>query len=197
MFMFLSFFPNRWWVSIILLLLFSRSVMSDSLQPRGLQHVRLPGPSPSFGTCPSPSCGTCSNSGPLSQWCHPNISSCVIPFSSCLESFLAWGSFPMSQFFPSGGQSIRASASASVLPMNIQDSFPLGLTGLISLPSKGLKSFLQQYSSKASILQFSPFFVVQLSHPYMTSGIIFKSSNRSWCFPIVYAQLGAWMIVQL
>ena len=138
MFMFLSFFPNRWWVSIILLLLFSRSVMSDSLQPRGLQHVRLPCPSPSFGTCPSPSCGTCSNSGPLSQWCYPTISSFVVPFSSCLQSFPASGSFLMSQLFTSGGQSIGALALASVLPMNIQDLFPLGLTGLISLQPNGL-----------------------------------------------------------
>ena len=158
MFMFLSFFPNRWWVSIILLLLFSRSVMSDSLQPRGLQHVRLPCPSPSFGTCPSPSCGTCSNSGPLSQWCHPNISSCVIPFSSCLESFLAWGSFPMSQFFPSGGQSIRASASASVLLMNIQGLFPLELTDFSSLQSKGLSRVFPN-----NTVQKHQFFGAQLS----------------------------------
>ena len=93
-----------------------------------------------------------------------------LPFSSHLQSFPASGSFQMSRFFTSGGQSIGVSASASVLPMNIQDSFPLGLTGLISLPSKGLKSFLQQYSSKASILQRLAFFIVQLSHPYMTTG---------------------------
>ena len=104
--------------------------MSDSLQPHGLQHIRLP--------YPSPSSGTCSNSCSLSQCCHPDISSSVIPFSSCLESFLAWRSFPMSQFFPSGGQSIGASASASVLPMNIQGLFPLELTGFSSLQSKEL-----------------------------------------------------------
>ena len=102
---------------------FSHSVMSDSLQPQGLQHARLP--------CPSPTPRACSNSCPLSWWYHPTISSSVILFSSCLPSFPASGSFPNSQFFESGGQSIGASASASVLPMNIQDWFPLGLTGLI------------------------------------------------------------------
>ena len=109
---------------------FSHSVVSDSLQPHGLQQARLP--------CPSPTPVACSNSHPLSRWCHPTILSSVVPFSSCLQSFPASGSFPMSQFFASGGQSIGASASASVLPMNIQDSFPLGWTGWISLQSKGL-----------------------------------------------------------
>ena len=99
--------------------------MSDSLQSHGLQHARPP--------CPSPTPGVYSNSCPLSRWCHPTISSSVIPFSSCLQSFPASG-----QFFASGGQSIRASASASVLPINIQDWFPLGWTGWISLQSKGL-----------------------------------------------------------
>ena len=103
---------------------FSSSVMSDSLQPHGLQHARL--------ACPSLSPEVCSNSCPLSQWCHPTISSSVVPFSSCLQSFPVSGSFPVSHFFPSGGQSVGVSASASVLPMNIQDWFPLGLTGLIS-----------------------------------------------------------------
>jgi len=116
------------------LLLFSRSVMSDSLQPHELQQVRLP--------CPSPSSRTCPNSCPLSCWCHPTISSSVVPFSSCFQSFPASGSFPMSQLFTSGGQNIGASASASVLPMNIQDWFPLILTGLISLQFKGLSSLL-------------------------------------------------------
>ena len=109
---------------------FSLSVMSDSLPPHGLQHARLP--------CPSPTPRDCSNSCPLSQWWHPTISSSVVLFSSFLQSFPASGSFPMSQFFASGGQSIGVSASASVLPMNIQDWFPLGLSGLISLQSKGL-----------------------------------------------------------
>ena len=111
-------------------LLFSQSVMSNSLRPYGLQHARFP--------CPSPAPGACSNSCPLNQWCHPTFLSSVVPFSSCPQSFLASGSFQMSQFFASGGQSIGASASVSVLPMNIQDWFPLGLTGLISVQSKGL-----------------------------------------------------------
>ena len=109
-----------------------RSVVSDSLQPCELQPFRL--------SCPSLSVGVCSNSCPLSQWCHPTISSSVVPFSSCLQSFPASGSFPMSQLFPSGGQSIGASASASVLPINIQGWFPLGWTGLISLQPRGLSS---------------------------------------------------------
>ena len=99
-----------------MLLLFSHSIMSYSVWPHGLQHTRLP--------CPSPSPGAYSNSCPLSRWCHPSISSSVIPFSSCLQSFPASGSFPLSQFFTSGGQSIRVSASAPVLSMNIQDWFP-------------------------------------------------------------------------
>ena len=111
-----------------------------------------------------------SNSCPSSQWCHQTISFSVVPFSSCLQSFPASRSFPLSWFFPSGGQSIGVSASASVLPMNIRDWFPLGLTGLISLMSKGLKSLLQHHSSKASILQHSAFFMVQFSHPFMTTG---------------------------
>ena len=107
---------------------FSHSVMSDSLQPHGLQHARPP--------CPSPTPGVYSNSCPLSRWCHPAISSSVVPFSSCPQSFPASGSFLMSQLFASDGQSIGA--SASVLPMNIQGWFPFGLIGLISLLSKGL-----------------------------------------------------------
>ena len=107
---------------------------------------------------------------PLSQWCHPTISSSVIPFSSCLQSFPASGSFPMSQFFTSGGHSIGVLASASVLPMNTQDWSPLGWTGWISLQSKGLSRVFSNTSSKASILRCSAFFTVQLSHPYMTTG---------------------------
>ena len=103
--------------------------MSNSLQTHGLQHTRLP--------CPSLSPRVCSNSCPLSRWCHPNISSSVIPFSSCPQCFPASESFPMSLLFTSGGHSIGASASASVLPMNIQGWFPLGFTGLFLL-SKGL-----------------------------------------------------------
>ena len=113
-----------------MLLLFSHKVMSHSLQPHGLQHARLPYPSPSHGAF--------SNSCLLSQWGHPTISSSVVPFSSCLQSFPASGSFPISQLFASGGQSIGVSASASALPMNIQDWSHLELTGLISFLSKGL-----------------------------------------------------------
>ena len=109
---------------------FSRSVMSNSLRPHGLQHARLP--------CPSPTAGTSSNSCPLSQCCLPTITSSAIPFSSCLQYFPAPGSFPMSWLFALGGQSIRASASASVLPMNIQNWYLLGWTDWISLQSKGL-----------------------------------------------------------
>ena len=109
---------------------FSRSVMSDSLQLHGLQHTRLP--------FLSPTPGVYLNSCPLSWWCHATISSSVVPFSSCLKSFPPSGSFQMSQFFPWGGQSTGVSASASVLPMNIQDWSPLGWTDLISLQSKGL-----------------------------------------------------------
>ena len=104
--------------------------MSDSLWPHGLQHTRLP--------CPSPSPWAYSNSCPLSQWCHPTISSSVAPFSSCLQFFPASGSFIVSRLLASGGQSTGASASASVLPVNIQGWFPLWLTSLISLQSKGL-----------------------------------------------------------
>ena len=113
-----------------LLLFFSGSVVSDSLWPQGLQHPRLP--------CPSLSPGACSNSCPVSQWCHPAITSSVIPFSSCLQSFPASGPFPMSRLSAPSGQNIGASASASVLPMSTQGWFPLGLTGLISLQSKRL-----------------------------------------------------------
>ena len=121
-----------------------------TLQPHGLQQSRLP--------CPSPTPGACSNSCPSSQWCHPTISFSVVPFSSCLQSFPASGSFPMRQFFASSGQSIGVSASASVLPMNIQDWFPLGWTGWISLQSKGL---LRVFSN--TIVQKHRFFGAQLS----------------------------------
>ena len=118
------------WLSLERLLLFSSSVMSNSLWPNGLQHARL--------FCASVSPGVCSNSCSLSRWCHPPISSSVTCFSSCLQSFPASGSIPVSQLFASGDQSIGASASVSVLLMNIQGWFPLGLTALISLHSKGL-----------------------------------------------------------
>ena len=133
------------------LLLFSCSVVSDSLQPHGLMHTSLP--------CPSLSPGVCLNSCPLSQWCHPTISSSVVPFSSCPQSFPASGSFLiMTQLFTSGGQSIGSSASASVFPMNIQGWFPLDLTGFIFLQSKGLS---RVFSSTK--VQKHQFFGTQLS----------------------------------
>ena len=119
-------------------MLFSYSVVLDSLQSHGLWHTRLP--------CPWPSPRACSNSCPLSQWCHPTISSSVICFSSFFQSFPAWGYFLMSQLFASGGQSLRASASASVFPMNIQDWFPLGWTALISLQSELWAAFINTCS---------------------------------------------------
>ena len=129
---------------------FSRSVVSDSLRPHEPQHARPP--------CPSPAPRVHPNLCPLSRWCHPTISSSVVPFSSCPQSFPASGSFQMSQPFASGGQSIGVSASALVLPMNIQDWFPLGWTGWISLQSKGLS---RVFSNTA--VQNNQFFCAQLS----------------------------------
>ena len=129
---------------------FSRSVVSDSLWPHGPRHARPP--------CPSPTPRLYSNSCPLSRWCHPTISSSVIPFSSCPQSFPASGSFPVSQFFASDGRTIGVSASASVLPMNIQEWFPLRWTGWISLQSKGLS---RVFSS--TTVQKHQFFSTQLS----------------------------------
>ena len=140
---------------------FSHSVISDSLQLHGLHHTKL--------HCPSPTPGAYSNPCPSSRWCHPAISTSVTPFSSCLQSFPASGSFPMSQFFTSGGQNIGASASASVLPMNIQYWFPLGLTGLISLQCEGLSRIFSN-----TTVQNYQFFCAQCyspnTHPYMTTG---------------------------
>ena len=130
----------------IYIIQFSHSVVSDSLQPHG--------PCP----CPSPTPGAYSNLRPLSQWCYPTISSSVIPFSSCVQSLPALGSFEMSQFFASGGQSIGASASASVLLVNIQDWFPLGWTGWISLQYKGLSGHFSD-----TIVQNHQFFASQLT----------------------------------
>ena len=129
---------------------FSLSVVSHSLPPHGLQHARPP--------CPSPTPGVYSNSCPSSRWCNPTISSSVIPFSSHLQSFPESGCFPMSYFFTSGGQSIGISASASVLPMNTQDWFPLGWTGWISLQSKGLSRVFSNTTT-----QKHQFFSAQLS----------------------------------
>ena len=158
---------------------FRRSVMSDSSWPHGLQHARLP--------CPSPVPGACSNSCPLSWWCHPTISSSIDPFSSCLQSFPALGSFPMSWLFTSDSQSIGASALASVLPVNIQGLFPVGRTGWLCLQSKGLSSLLQHHTSKASILWRSAFFTVQLSHPYMTTGKTIALTRRTFVGKVMSA----------
>ena len=128
---------------------FSSSVMSDSLWPHGLQHARR--------TCPSPTPEDCSNWGPSSRWCHSTISSSVVPFSFCLQSFPASGSFPMSWFFASGSQSIGVSASIPVLPMNIQDWFPLGLIPF-SVQSMGLWRVFSN-----TTVQKHPFFGTQLS----------------------------------
>ena len=130
---------------------FSRSVVSNSLRPHGLQHARPP--------CPSPTPGIYSNSCPLSRWCHPTISSSVVPFSSRPQFFPASGTFPMSQFFPSGGQSTGVSASTSVLPMNTRtDLLYLGWTGWISLQSKGLSKVFSN-----TTVQKHQFFSAQLS----------------------------------
>ena len=133
-----------------MLLLFSCSIMSNSLRPHGLQHARP--------LCSPPSPGACSNTCPLSRWCHPIILSSVVPFFSCLQSFPASGSFLMSWLFASGVQSIEVFASASVLPMNVQGWFPLGLTGLISLQSKGLSRVFSN-----TTVQKHQFFSAQLS----------------------------------
>ena len=148
---------------------FILSVMSISLQTHGLQHARL--------TCPSPTPRDC----PLSQWCHPTILSSVVLFSSCLQSFPASGSFQMSQFFTTGGQIIGVSASASVLPMNIQDWFPLELTGLISLQSEGLsrvfsKTTVQKYQFFSTQISL----YIQLSHLYMTTGKTISLMRWTW-----------------
>ena len=136
--------------------------MSDYLQPHGLQHARLP--------CPLLSLGACSASGPLSQWCHQTISSSSAPFSSCSQCFPVSGS-SVSQLFTSGGQSIGTSASELVFSRNFQSEFPLGLTGLITLQSKGLSSFFSSTTHlKASIPWWSAFFMIQFSHPYMITG---------------------------
>ena len=145
------------------LLLFSRSVNSYSLWPHELQHARL--------SCPLPSPGACSNLCPLSQWCHPAISSSVVPFTSCLLSFPASESFPMGQFFASGGQSIGVSALASVIPMEYSGLISFRMDWLnLFVVQRTLKSLLQHLSSKASILQCLAFFIVQFSHLYMTTG---------------------------
>ena len=141
---------------------FSLSVMSNCLQLHGLQHTRLP--------CPLPTPRACSNSSPLSWQWHPNISSSVIPFFSCLQSFPESGSFPMSQFFASGDQSIGASVSESVLLVNSGlISFRIDWFDILAVQGT-LKSLLQHHTLKTSILWHSVFFMIQLSHVYMTTG---------------------------
>ena len=156
--------------------------MSNSLQLPGLQHTRLP--------CPSPSPKVLSNSCPSSQWCHPTISTSLTPFSSCPQSFPASGYFPMSQLFTSGGQSIGASTSSLILPMNIQGWFPLGRTDLILL-SKGLPRVF----SSPTVQKYSAFIIIQLSHLYTTTGKLYLWLNRrlsaKWhlCFLMCYLGL--------
>ena len=146
--------------------------MSNSLRPHELQHVRPP--------CPSPTPGVYSNSHPSSRWCYPAISASVVPFFSCPQSFPESGSFPMSQLFASGGQSIGISASTSVLPMNTQDWSPLEWTGWISLQSKGLSRVFSN-----TTVQKHQFFVFQLSsqsnsHPYTTTGKSIALTRRTF-----------------
>ena len=136
---------------------FSCTVVSNSLRPHESQHARPPCPSPTPRVHPNPC--------PLSRWCHPTISSSVMPFSSCPQSFPASESFAMSQLLTSGGQSIGVSASISALPMKTQDWSPLGWTGWISLPIKGLSRVLSN-----TTVQKHQFFGAQLSHPCMTTG---------------------------
>ena len=136
--------------------------MSNSSHPYGLQHTSHP--------CPSLFPRICSDSCLLSQWCYLTISSPVTPFSFGLQSFPGSRSFLMSLFSVAGGQSTEASTSASVLPVNMRGWFSLGLTGLISLQSKGLSSLLQHHNLKSSVLQCLAFFMVQLSHPFKTTG---------------------------
>ena len=151
--------------------------MSDSLGPHGLQHARPP--------CPSPTPRVYPNSSLLSRWCHPTISSSVVPFSSCLQSLPASESFQMSQLFASGGQSIEVSASTSVLPKHPGlISFRMDWLDLLVVQGT-FKSLLQHHSSKASILWRSAFFTVQLSHPYMTTGKTITLTRRAFAGKIV------------
>ena len=163
---------------------FSLSVGSDSLRLTGLQHARIP--------CPSPSPGACSNSSQSlmdtsSQWCHPTISSSVIPFSSCPQSFPVSGSFPMSQFLTSGSQSIGVSVSISVLPMDIQGWSPLGWTGWISLQSKGLSRVFSNTTVRKHRFKRSALFIVQLSRTYMTTGETIALTRQTFVDKVVSA----------
>ena len=166
------------WMHSFLSVQFSSSVVSNSLWPPGLQNARLP--------CPSPTLGDQSNSCPSSQWCHPTILSSVVPFTSCLQSFPASWSFQMSQFFASGGQSIEASASKSVLPMSIQDWFPLGWTGWISLQFKGLSRVFsntsvqkhQFFSAQLSLVSNSHIHTWLLEKPWLC---LYRPLSAKWC----------------
>ena len=165
--MYFQFLPNH-------SIQFSCSLVSDSLWPHELQHTRLP--------CPSPIPGVYSNSCPLSRWCHPTISSSVIPFSSHLLSFPASGSFQMSQLFASGGQSIGVSASTSVLPMNTQDWSPLGWTGWISVQSKGLSRVFSNTTA-----QKHQFFGTQLSkHQFFGTQLSSQSNSHIHTFTSIH-----------
>ena len=153
---------------------FSCSVMSDSLWSHESQHIRPP--------CPSPTPRVYSNSCPLSWWCHLTISSSVVPFSACLQSFPASGSSPMSWLFTSGGQALELQLQHQSFQWIFSVDFPLGLTGFISLQCKGLSRVFSNttHSSKASILRHSAFFIVQLSHPYMTTEKTIALTRRTF-----------------
>ena len=173
---------QNWDTTFHLSVQFSCSVVSDSFRPHESQHARPP--------CPLPTPGVHSDSRPSSQWCHPAISSTVVLFSSCPQSFPASESFPMSQLFAWGGQSIGISASASVLPMNTQDWSPLGWTGWISLQSKGLSRVFSN-----TTVQKHQFFSAQLSsqfnpHPYMTTGKTIALTR--WTFVGKVCHLSGW-----
>ena len=167
--------------------------MSDSLRPHKSQHARPP--------CPSPTPRVYSNSCPSSWWCHPAIPSSVIPLSSCPQSLPASGSFPMSQLFAWGGQSIGVSASALVLPMNTQDLISFTMDWLDLLAEQGtLKSLLQCHSTKASIFQCSAFLTVQLSHPYVTTGKTITLTRRTFVgkvMPLLFNMLSRFVITFL
>ena len=153
---------------------FSRSVMSDSLQPHELQHARPP--------CPSPTLGVYSNRCPSSRWCHPAITSSVVPLSSCPQSLPASGSFPMSRLFSRGGQSIGVSASASVLPMNTQDWSLLGLICWISLQSKGLSRVFSN-----TTVQKHQFWVLHLSKYFsMMFALLFSLKTYFYKFVWIF-----------
>ena len=158
---------------------FSHSDLSDSLQPHGVQHARLP--------CPSPTPGVHSDSCALSRWCHSAISSSVVPFSSCPQSLPASESFPMSQLFEWGSQSIGVSASASVLPMEHPGLIAFRMDWLDLLAVQGTrKRLLQHHSSKSSFLRPSAFFTVQLSHPYMTPGKTTALTRQTFVGKVMY-----------